>query len=250
MAGTQAIGSAALTELARDLCWSWHRHSRALDAARTGPVGVDAQPWAVLQTVSPRGIEELLARPEVRRRVAELIAQRRGYLAAPAWFQQPHGGAAFTRVAYFSVEFALREALPIYSGGPGNVAGDQQTAASDLGVPVVESAQGRPRADPAPRRASPFPPPRGRAMILPAWPPRWLAHAVIRSGSPGRTRRRWRTRHLVLVAKSRVALGGSPVRWRPETCCGRFPASRLRGRRLAPPDADGLAPSCGLRPPW
>ena len=31
----------------------------------------------------------------------------------------------------------LSEALPIYSGGLGNVAGDQMKAASDLGVPVV-----------------------------------------------------------------------------------------------------------------
>ena len=31
----------------------------------------------------------------------------------------------------------LSEALPIYSGGLGNVAGDQLKATSDLGVPVV-----------------------------------------------------------------------------------------------------------------
>jgi starch phosphorylase len=42
-----------------------------------------------------------------------------------------------TTVAYFSMEFMLGEALPIYSGGLGNVAGDQLKAASDLGVPVV-----------------------------------------------------------------------------------------------------------------
>jgi starch phosphorylase len=42
-----------------------------------------------------------------------------------------------TCVAYFSLEFMLSEALPIYSGGLGNVAGDQLKAASDLGVPVV-----------------------------------------------------------------------------------------------------------------
>ena len=35
------------------------------------------------------------------------------------------------------MEFMLSEALPIYSGGLGNVAGDQLKAASDLGLPVV-----------------------------------------------------------------------------------------------------------------
>ena len=45
--------------------------------------------------------------------------------------------SSLTCVAYFSMEFMLSEALPIYSGGLGNVAGDQLKAASDLGVPVV-----------------------------------------------------------------------------------------------------------------
>ncbi len=44
---------------------------------------------------------------------------------------------SLTCVAYFSMEFMLSEALPIYSGGLGNVAGDQLKASSDLGVPVV-----------------------------------------------------------------------------------------------------------------
>jgi starch phosphorylase len=35
------------------------------------------------------------------------------------------------------MEFALSEALPIYAGGLGNVAGDQLKAACDLGVPVI-----------------------------------------------------------------------------------------------------------------
>jgi starch phosphorylase len=35
------------------------------------------------------------------------------------------------------MEYMLSEALPIYSGGLGNVAGDQLKAASDLGVPVI-----------------------------------------------------------------------------------------------------------------
>jgi len=51
--------------------------------------------------------------------------------------QKNHPQSPLTCVAYFSMEFMLSEALPIYSGGLGNVAGDQLKAASDLGVPVV-----------------------------------------------------------------------------------------------------------------
>ena len=52
-------------------------------------------------------------------------------------FSTPIPHSPLTCVAYFSMEFMLSEALPIYSGGLGNVAGDQLKAASDLGVPVV-----------------------------------------------------------------------------------------------------------------
>jgi len=54
----------------------------------------------------------------------------------------PLGGAAppvgpLGHVAYFSMEFGLSEALPIYSGGLGILAGDFLKAASDLGVPLI-----------------------------------------------------------------------------------------------------------------
>jgi starch phosphorylase len=56
---------------------------------------------------------------------------------APAWFQQTYPQSPLSGVAYFSMEFMLGEALPIYSGGLGNVSGDQLNAAGDLGVPVI-----------------------------------------------------------------------------------------------------------------
>ena len=40
-------------------------------------------------------------------------------------------------VAYFSLEFGLDQALPIYSGGLGVLAGDHLKSASDLGIPLV-----------------------------------------------------------------------------------------------------------------
>jgi len=91
----------------------------------------------VLQTASPARVGALLARPAFRDRVERLLARRRDYHASPAWFQQNHPQAPHTRVAYFCMEFALSEALSVYAGSLGNVAGDQLKAASDLGVPVV-----------------------------------------------------------------------------------------------------------------
>jgi starch phosphorylase len=65
------------------------------------------------------------------------VQAKRQAAEAPAWFQQTYSPSPLTCVAYFSMEFMLSEALPIYSGGLGNVAGDQLKASSDLGVPVV-----------------------------------------------------------------------------------------------------------------
>ena len=94
-------------------------------------------PWVVLQTVSRDKLQQVLADPEFRRKVDALVQARRQAAETPAWFQQTSAQSPLTCVAYFSMEFMLSEALPIYSGGLGNVAGDQLKAASDLGVPVV-----------------------------------------------------------------------------------------------------------------
>jgi starch phosphorylase len=45
--------------------------------------------------------------------------------------------AATPRIAYFSMEIALEQALPTYSGGLGVLAGDTLRSAADLGLPVV-----------------------------------------------------------------------------------------------------------------
>src|SRR5439155_1705824 len=138
MSETQDIGIDALRQLALNLRWSWGRATDELWAQLDPELwALTHNPWAVLQTASPRRVQDLLARPEYRQRVKDLLDRRHQYLTAPAWFQQAHGQSPLSRVAYFSMEFALSEALPIYSGGLGNVAGDQLKAASDLGVPVT-----------------------------------------------------------------------------------------------------------------
>jgi glycogen phosphorylase len=135
---TEVEGFDALAELALDLHWSWNHHAdklwRRLDPALWD---LTQNPWVVLQTVARDRLERLLADPDVRREVHDLVKAKRQAFQTPTWFQQAHAKSPLTCVAYFSMEFMLSEALPIYSGGLGNVAGDQLKAASDLGVPVV-----------------------------------------------------------------------------------------------------------------
>jgi starch phosphorylase len=131
-------GFDSLAELALDMRWTWSHYGdkvwRQLDPELWE---MTQNPWVVLQTVSREKLENLLANTEFRREVDELLELKGRKSAEPAWFQQSYPKAPLTCVAYFCMEFMLSEALPIYSGGLGNVAGDQLKAASDLGVPVV-----------------------------------------------------------------------------------------------------------------
>src|SRR5438093_2862973 len=135
---TEIEGFDSLAELALDMRWSWNHATdkiwRQLDPELWE---ITHNPWVVLQTVSRDQIERLLADPVFRKNVDGLVQSRRQTVEAPAWFQQNHSQSSLSCAAYFSMEFMLSEALPIYSGGLGNVAGDQLKATSDLGVPVV-----------------------------------------------------------------------------------------------------------------
>ena len=131
-------GFDSLSELALNLRWSWN-HATDLLWRELDPIQwqLTRNPWAVLQTVSRETLNRALAVPQFRNRIDELVRERRRAMAAPAWFQQTHPSVALGGIAYFSMEYMLSEALPIYSGGLGNVAGDHLKAASDLGVPLV-----------------------------------------------------------------------------------------------------------------
>ena len=134
----EVAGFDALSELALDLRSSWNHATdpiwRRLDPALWE---FTHNPWVVLQTVSRARLQRIVAEPAFRKEVGDMVRARRDSAQAPAWFQKAHPDTALNAVAYFSMEFMLSEALPIYSGGLGNVAGDQLKAASDLGVPVI-----------------------------------------------------------------------------------------------------------------
>ena len=135
---TDVEGFDCLAELALDMRSSWNHAGdkvwRLLDPELWE---LTQNPWVVLQTVSRDKLERELAEPSFRENISALLRAKRHATETPAWFQQHHAQAPLTCAAYFSMEFMLSEALPIYSGGLGNVAGDQLKAASDLGVPVV-----------------------------------------------------------------------------------------------------------------
>jgi glycogen phosphorylase len=127
-----------LRELALDLGAVWNRHSDDIWRQIDPNVWLlTRNPWLMLHHASQKKLQAMAHDQELRRRVEQLVLARREASHSPAWFQKTHTGSALGGVAYFSMEFGLSEALPIYSGGLGNVAGDQLKAGSDLGVPIV-----------------------------------------------------------------------------------------------------------------
>ena len=135
---SDAAISEALHELALDLRWSFnHSADHVWERLDTELWELTHNPWVVLQTVSREKLRRVTDDPEFRLLVAELRRENRRADESPTWFRQAHPDAGLTAVVYFSMEFMLSEALPIYSGGLGNVAGDQLKAASNLGVPVT-----------------------------------------------------------------------------------------------------------------
>ena len=127
-----------LRELALDLSRVWNRRSddiwRPIDPAVWL---VTRNPWLMLLDASDKTLNAMANDPDLRRRVEQLVRGRREIARTATWFQNNHPNAALSGVAYFSMEFGLSEALPIYSGGLGNVAGDQLKAGNDLGVPLI-----------------------------------------------------------------------------------------------------------------
>ncbi len=127
-----------LIPLALDLRWSWSHVSdvlwETLDPELWDRTG---NPWLILQSISPARLETLTKNRNFCRKLKELAKERQSYLEKPTWFQEHKGDSPLECIAYFSMEYGLTEALPLYSGGLGILAGDFLKSCSDLGVPVV-----------------------------------------------------------------------------------------------------------------
>ncbi|MDF0375639.1 MULTISPECIES: alpha-glucan family phosphorylase [Streptomyces] len=130
-----------LSDLARNLRWSWHTETQELFRAvdPENPRSADADPVRLLGTVPAARLAELAGDQHFMRRLTEVSEDLRQYLGGPRWYQSrlSEGAELPAAIAYFSPEFGVTAALPQYSGGLGILAGDHLKAASDLGVPLI-----------------------------------------------------------------------------------------------------------------
>jgi starch phosphorylase len=127
-----------LSDLARNLRWSWHAETRDLfqsvDPERWTACGGD--PVRLLGSVSAGRLTELTRDSRFLRRLAAVSADLREYVTGERWYQTQTSDLP-AAIAYFSPEFGITAALPQYSGGLGILAGDHLKAASDLGAPLI-----------------------------------------------------------------------------------------------------------------
>ncbi|MBB1254601.1 alpha-glucan family phosphorylase [Streptomyces sp. OF3] len=127
-----------LSELARNLRWSWHppttelfRHADPEGWQRSG-----GDPMRLLGTIQAARLARLATDRGFLRRLGLAAGDLHDYLTEPRWYQQ--AAEPLPRaIAYFSPEFGITAALPQYSGGLGILAGDHLKAASDIGAPLI-----------------------------------------------------------------------------------------------------------------
>ncbi|MGE5129231.1 MAG: alpha-glucan family phosphorylase [Sphingomonadaceae bacterium] len=131
-------GLEALTELALDVRWTWSHAGDAL-WRNLGPQvwELTRNPWAILQNVPQARLEALAKDPEFLEALRRAVDDRARYQSEPGWYARERPDASVRTVAYFSMEFGLSEAFPLYAGGLGILAGDYLKTASDLDVPAI-----------------------------------------------------------------------------------------------------------------
>jgi len=134
-----------LGEIAYNLWWTWSPEAQNL-FMRLDPVlweSVNHNPVRLLRQLSRKRLAEALADRRILDSYDRVVAAFDTYMRnkpgrdgqLPDWNGDAPDGHPM--VAYFSFEFGLTEALPMYAGGLGVLAADHLKEASDMGLPMV-----------------------------------------------------------------------------------------------------------------
>jgi len=130
-----------LGELANNLWWSWNDQARKLFRALDYPIWKESghNPVKQLSWISPERLAQVVADPAFLSLYDSVMA---AYDEATSpldhtWCHANYPNLFSGPVAYFSMEYAIHNSLPIYAGGLGVLAGDICKEASDIGLPMV-----------------------------------------------------------------------------------------------------------------
>jgi starch phosphorylase len=122
----------ALETLSRNLWWAWNSDAKTLfhDLDPDLWRATGENPVMLIQQISNERVQQILADEKLLARIDATYAHFREYMDTPMRSDLP-------TIAYFSMEYGLCNALKIYSGGLGVLAGDYIKEASDSRVPMT-----------------------------------------------------------------------------------------------------------------
>ncbi len=129
-----------LNELANNLWWSWHDEARELFRELNYRLWRTSghNPVKQLREMTLEELQAAASDPAFLSKYDSVMALfDADTQTTNTWFSANYGEALAGPVAYFSMEFAIHNSLPIYAGGLGVLAGDICKEASDLGLPLV-----------------------------------------------------------------------------------------------------------------
>ena len=125
-----------LQTLALNLRWGWEPRIRRVFTTLSPELWTETRhnPIALLARLGPEGVDAAVQQEGFAAILEEAQAAVREHRERNPPFYDAN---APLLIGYFSLEFGVVEALPIYSGGLGILAGDHLKAASDLNLPLV-----------------------------------------------------------------------------------------------------------------
>lgn len=131
-----------LNDLAYNLWWTWSKPARFI-FRQLHPVLwdlVEQNPVLFLHRISRRRLHAAANNPAWLAEYDKVVRAFDAMMNQPkeeTWLGKNCPQLLGKTLAYFSAEFGLHRALPIYSGGLGVLAGDHIKEASDMGIPLV-----------------------------------------------------------------------------------------------------------------
>lgn len=110
----------ALQALALDLRWTWSHEGDALWSHVDEDLWeLTHNPWIVLQTTSSERFQALVQDSAFMDELVSFTSARDQYLQAPSWLGENQELNGIGGIGFFSMEFGLGAALPLYAGGLG-----------------------------------------------------------------------------------------------------------------------------------
>ena len=119
--------------------WSFNQDSWELFSAINPTVWEKERNPVMVMKQTPN-LSEVVKNENIVKKIESVHSQFETYMNRQknhaTWFSKNYQNFNGS-IAYFSAEYGIHEALPIYSGGLGVLSGDHVKSASDLGIPLI-----------------------------------------------------------------------------------------------------------------